>query len=87
MFISQSDTVEISHNSVNHLSDVFITESEVFEPLSSLKPNKTPGPNNLHPHAGFTINIVLEVWSNRYFYYLQNPSIQELSLVTGGEHI
>jgi len=51
VFISESDTVEISYNSVNQLSGVFITESEVFEALSFLKPNKAPRPDNLHPQV------------------------------------
>jgi len=51
VFISESDAIEISHDSINQLSDVSITESEVFEALSSLKPNKALGPDNLHPQV------------------------------------
>jgi len=67
-FIIKSDTIQISHSSVNQQSEVFITESEVFitesevfitesevyESLSSLKPNKAPRPDNLHPQVFFT---------------------------------
>ena len=48
VFTSESDTIEISHDNVNYLSEVPITE---FEALSSMKPNKAPGPDNLHPQV------------------------------------
>ena len=44
----ENDTIEISHDSVNYLSEVPITKFEVFEASSSLKLNKAPGPDNLH---------------------------------------
>ena len=31
------------------LDDIAITKSDVYDILVSLNPNKTPGPNNLHP--------------------------------------
>ena len=31
------------------LDDIAITESDVYDVLVSLNPNKTPGPDNLHP--------------------------------------
>jgi len=51
VFTSESDTVELSHDGVAQLSEVSITELEVFEALSSLKPNKAPGPDNLNPQV------------------------------------
>ena len=32
----------------DQLNNICITEVEVFEALSSLKPNKAPGPDNIH---------------------------------------
>ena len=43
-----SCTTEIFSNSISQLSDITFTESEVFVSLSSLKPNKASGPDNLH---------------------------------------
>ena len=32
------------------LNEILITESEVYDKLSSLNPRKAPGPDCLHPH-------------------------------------
>jgi len=31
------------------LNDIYFTESDVYDVLKSLNPNKTPGPDNMHP--------------------------------------
>ena len=33
----------------SQLNDFYITESDVLDALVALNPNKTPGPDNLHP--------------------------------------
>ena len=49
MFTSESFcTTEFFSNSTSQLSDITFTESEVFVSLTSLKPNKASGPDNLH---------------------------------------
>jgi len=47
VFTSENDIIEISHNSINQLSEVSITDVEVFEALPLLKLNKVPGPDKL----------------------------------------
>ena len=49
VFTSESCcTTETFSNSASQLSDIIFTESDVFISLSSLKPNKASGPDNLY---------------------------------------
>ena len=48
VFISEICTTETFSNNISQFSDITFTEFEVFVSLSSLKPNKASGPNNLH---------------------------------------
>ena len=71
VFISERCcTTEIFSNSNSQLSDITFTEAEVFVSLTSLKPNKASGPDNLHSQV---LKIVLKVWQNLFFYCL--PSL------------
>ena len=48
MFTSECGATEILLSNVDQLSDICQTEIEIFEALTSLKPNKAPGPYNIH---------------------------------------
>ena len=48
VFTSEYVASEIPPLNTEQLSDISITETEVFEALAALKPNKAPGPDNIH---------------------------------------
>ena len=48
MFTSEYGAAEIPPLNAEQLCDISITETEVFEALAALKPNKAPGPDNIH---------------------------------------
>jgi len=48
VFTSEYGAAEIPPLNVEQSCDISITETEVFEALAALKPNKAPGPNNIH---------------------------------------
>ena len=47
-FTSEYGTAEIPPLNAEQLCDISFTETEVFEALAPLKPNKAPGPDNIH---------------------------------------
>ena len=48
VFTNECGATEILPSNADQLSDICMTEIEVFEALASLKPNKAPGPHNIH---------------------------------------
>ena len=48
VFTSEYGAAEIPPLNAEQLCDTSITETEVFEALAALKPNKAPGPDNIH---------------------------------------
>ena len=47
-FFNQCSQIEISPLNAEQLCDISITETEVYEALAALKPNKAPRPDNIH---------------------------------------
>jgi len=48
VFTSEYGAAEVPPLNTEQLSDISIIETEVFEALAALKPNKALGPDNIH---------------------------------------